>query len=746
MGTSAVLELPGVDTSAQLTSEVRGALVSICHFGLPVLTFERTDFVSRDYVVVSLLSLSLSGVLVARLCGVSEAHVSHVRARHAQGGLARIATRATGGAALSFTPAQLATLRRLRDGGRSGSEIARHLGRPVSTVNRVLASLGPTRTVGGTRPLPLEPHDEALPRVIGEVPTAASFPRDSRTEGAVQEPADAPTEGTDLAAAEPLRAGPEAYPTRYAGTALLLAAADRLGVHEALDAACARRPRTALYAARQVTCAVLAAWAAGYGSLEAMHERDAGDLGVVLGLQRSPSVRTLHRAVGDLVRTLDPTRWGAELLRAIARAHPERPHVFGVDGHFAPYKGPAPIDKGWDSKRRIATRGRQEARISDDAGVTWTAFDVGAGDALSGTLERAVQTLRAQLGDERPLVLAMDRGGFDFDVLDTLDRLGVFYVIYVPNSVSMPQLDARAAEKPGEGIEEVSWSHPRLLHRSRLVMQWDPPRGIPIATNLPTLLDAEAVVELLRSLRGWQENGIKAARAFAFIDALVDRGGASYAPDDRLVENPAHRAQKARTEKAQAAYDAACAVRPVRGERTLAEVHGTEFLRGLQAAVEEKKLSQLPARVERRALDPDAQRATLKSTGRALLAPLKNTSDNARRWLLAALGTSLGPSDQEHDGHAWPRTLLALLRAPGTVRLEANAVEVTLTLPLPPQPHRRIAEALVALDPLGLRYADGTRSVRFRLAPRPTREAVEARNASADDRTDSRSRAMPVRT
>jgi hypothetical protein len=733
MGTTAMQELPGVDTTAQLVSEVRGALVTICHFGLPVLTFERTDPIARDFVVVTLLSLGLSGVLIARLCSVSEAHVTHVRARFAHGGLARIATRSKPGFPPRFTAQQIATVRRLHDEGLAGREIARRLGRPSSTVARIIAALPSTSEVAETEPLPFEPVAET------DVAREESVsPAPSQTEVA--------RAGSELGAAEPLREGPEAYPTRYAGTTLLLAAADRLGVHEALDAAAARRPRTALYAARQVTCAVLAAWTAGYRSFEAMHERDAGDLGVVLGLQRSPSVRTLHRAMGDLTRTLDPTRWGAELLRAVARVHAERPHVFGVDGHFAPYKGPAPIDKGWDSKRRIATRGRQEVRISDDAGTTWTAFDVAAGDALSGTLERAVQTLRAQLGDERPLVLAMDRGGFDFDVLDALDRLGVFYVLYVPDSVSMPQLDARAAENPGEGIEETLWSHPRLLHRSRLVMQWDPPRGIPIATNLPTLLDAEAVVELLRSLRGWQENGIKAARAFAFIDALVDRGGASYAPDDRRVDNPAHAAQKARTEKARAAYDAACAARPVRGERTIAQVRGAEMLRGLQAAVEEKKLEQIPARVERRELDPEAQRATLKSTGRALLAPLKNTADNARRWLLETLGAALGPSDQEHDASAWPRTLLALLRAPGTVRLEKDAAEVTLDLPLPPQPHQRIADALVALDSLGLRYADGTRSVRFRLAPRPTREAVEARNRGVDDRTDSRARNMPVRT
>jgi len=37
-----------------------------------------------------------------------------------------------------------------------------------------------------------------------------------------------------------------------------------------------------------------------------MHERDARGLGVVLGLERSPSVRTLHRAIAQMVDTYDP--------------------------------------------------------------------------------------------------------------------------------------------------------------------------------------------------------------------------------------------------------------------------------------------------------------------------------------------------------------------------------------------------------------------------------------------------------
>src|SRR6266508_6511188 len=111
---------------------------------------------------------------------------------------------------------------------------------------------------------------------------------------------------------------------------------------------------------------------------------------------------------------------------------------------------------------------------------------------------------------------------------------------------------------------------------------------------------------------------------------------------------------------------------------------------------------------------------------RALLAPLKNATENARRWLLDALGAALAPTDHEYDDSARTRTLLALLRAPGSVRFGHDQVMVTLKLNLPPTAHRRLTEALKALDTRMLRFTDGKRSVRFRLAPRTLRRDLAA--------------------
>jgi hypothetical protein len=135
------------------------------------------------------------------------------------------------------------------------------------------------------------------------------------------------------------------------------------------------------------------------------------------------------------------------------------------------------------------------------------------------------------------------------------------------------------------------------------------------------------------------------------------------------------------------------------------------------------QMKEVPKKVPRYELEPEAQRAWLKTRNRSLLQPLKYLLANARRWLLIVLGASLAPSDADCDATTVGRTLEALIRAPGSVRFDQRQVVVTLELPLPPQPHKRLACGLEALDSLGLQFNDG-RAVVFRLAPRPTHDSL----------------------
>lgn len=714
--------LPGVSEhlAAAITSRIVGKQRIVFVVGMAAWSYGLDDGPARDATIAMLLRAGIKSARIEPLLDVSHGWVHVVTEKLREGGIEAVLTHKKTGRAAKIQGARLKRLLKKAQTALSIRQLAAEMGEPKSVVARELKRAG-IKIVRPASQLSLD--DVAVPPSVDA--TSTPTPRESTDESASESapevvPQVRDEDDRELAPGVIIEPGPAAHPTPYAGTLLLCAALSATGAIAAVKEAGVRRPKSAIYPAEQVIVAMMAAWGAGFASLESMHERDAHGLGVVLGLERSPSVRTLNRAVAQMRDGFDPTVLGAALMRGVHRAAKEinagtegeegeprraiEARWFGVDGHFKAYSGDAPIDKGWDSKRRMATKGLSDVIVHDVRGWTWSVAPTGTADGLRMHLLDGGRALRAGLGDTQPIVLCSDRGGFDFEVLDALDREGFYYVMYVPASVKLPEL--RPIAPPRDGVDETPWSHPRLTHRARLLVQRDDAALIPIATNLPTLVPAEIVHEGLRACRGAQENGFKAARSFAHVDRLVDRGVASVEPDGRKVRNPAYEVVRADLERA--------ALEDISDE-------------ALDDLVED--LATTPPKIARMLLDPDAQRAVLRTRNRLLLQPLKYATDTARRWLLEALGDALAPSDHADDRDAIARTLLALLKAPGTVRFEADSVHVTLVMPLPPAPHARIDAALRAPQMRRLHTLDGRR-LRFELAPRVTRRTLAERRGA----------------
>jgi hypothetical protein len=737
-----------------------GKVIELRMRGMPVLVFEIGDGAGRDVAIASLLRAKIRDVEIQALCGVSHGWVCKVRARLRAGGIEEVVRVRPSGRPRAISARMRGRLVTLKAEGKSGRAIARALAVAPSIVSRELQALESERAVqveidaapssanAWSEPAhaPIaqraeDPPEEELvekdPSSSEESPSAeAPGGEDGVAESAEQAgededeattSAELPGENDDasspqeeeLAPGAPLPSGPTEHPTRYAGLLLVVGALCALGIRKAFEASRVSRPKGAVYDATTTLFAMMSAWIAGFVSLESMHERDARALGVVLGLERSPSVRTLHRAVAQMRATFDPSAFSAEWIRSLAAATlPER-LIFGVDGHFKTYTGEEPIDKGWDSKRRLATKGLAEVAIHDERGWTWSSVPVGAGDSLSSHVLAEARRLRAQLGDAQPIVLGFDRGGFAFDALDALDADDFCYVAYVPNTVKLPVLATIAPEH--DGIGELAWTHPKLHHRARLLVLRDGKALVPTVTNLTTLVEAQDVVEVLRSCRGAQENAFKAARAHAHIDRLVDRGDATRARDDRPIDNP-ERARLKREVAGLLEREAALAAeRATKDGRSRKAINDDRWRVGAERQLAQIELKRTPTSVPRIAIDPKAEKATLDTSNRRLLQPMKLATEGARRWLLATLHDGLVPTDKPHDADTAARTLTALLRAPGTVRFEHDAVHVTLDLPLAPEAHARLDAALRGITDRQFRFSDGRRRLVVGLAPRPTR-------------------------
>ena len=806
--TSLSFDIEGFDGG--IGSRHIGNHIEITYQGCPVMGFDATELVARDFTIASLLLAGLQGKTVAALCYTRPSRVSEVKRKIRDGGYQALSHH-PGGRRAKLVGSDLSQVRKLRRSGQTIREISEkfkvspacvfkavkgipHGGEPqqetLDGVDEPLVDSSTRAEVENTLMTEAlcehEPQvkDSQLPEVEDFVETFIEVPAEDRSlaedavfaddemlvedamltddealaedavfaddEMPVEDDVEIPSEARfspeptmssadsapelpydqpeELLPGQPLPAGPAEHSCRYAGTLLIIAAVRVLGLFRALNEAHVVRPGKSLYKSGQALVALLAAWASGFGSLEAMHERDARGLGVVLGLERSPSVRTLHRAIAQMVVAFNPIKWGIALLRGLKAAVGMVPRIFGVDGHFKPYFGKERIDKGYNTKRRIAERGLSDVLIHDEQGRIWSGVEVGAGDRLSEHLQSSARRLRRQLGIGAQVVLGFDTGGFCFVKFDALDRENLYYIGWVPATVKLPDLLSIAP--PEDGVGEQRFEHADLSadHHARLLVRRDGEALVPALTNLPETVSAREAVEMLKKVRGAQENDIKSARSFAHIDRLVDRGSPRRAPDDRLVDNPIRAELVEKRRQVRVQLKELSQSEPI-SAKDHARLDGKLFIAEATEGILNHKISGLPVKVPRVEMEPDAKRAWLKTKNRSLLQPLKYVLANGRRWLLSELGRALAPSDHEWDQNAMNRTLESLIRAPGTVCFGTDQVQVTLDLPLPPQPHARLALGLVDLDKCGLLFADGRRRVVFRLAPRPTRQALPSAQA-----------------
>lgn len=714
-----------------LTRYSDGATVQIRQGAMLLGSWREGDALCRDLFIISGWKMGLRGVTLAALAAKAPSHVSRVIAAYEREGARSLWVRPRVGARPKLSAQQKDHARALRNQGQTHRAIARHFGVSASVIHGATKGVRVAPEPAEPEPLPLAQDIDATDDAPSESAAPAQDPLPHGDAPPAQPPVDAPPplptevdgDGEDaLGAGVELAPDGRAHPTRYAGTTLIAAALLRLGLVSAMARASISRPRRAVYSATQAMVALSSAWASGLGSLEAMHERDARALGVVLGLERSPSVRTLWRAVAQMCAVYDPVQWWVGWMSELRAVHIPALPVYGVDGHFKPYAGDARIDKGYSTVRRMPMRGVSTVRLMDLSGFTWSDRPVWAPSNLRDHLLDTLAALREIEGEARPIVLVFDRGGFDVEVLDALDAAGGYYVTWVPACVWTPELRAIATEDGA--VAEVPWEHPRLKHRSRLLVQRDGDSCVPATTNLPTWVDATTAVSLLRRGRGMEENGIKAARAFVPIDRLDDRGAVDERPDDRLVDNPERtRLQGLERAAQRAELRLRRALECAEGEARVAVQAQLDAAVAQRTTSREQRLK-AAKKVTRVSLDPEARRAELDTRNRQLLLPVKNATENARRWLLWRLGEGLSPSAHAWDEDTRARTLAALIRAPGWVRRYADRVEVELELPLPPLPYARLAEALRRLD--GTLQDISGRSLVVRLAPRPTKATVRS--------------------
>lgn len=179
----------------------------------------------------------------------------------------------------------------------------------------------------------------------------------------------------------------------------------------------------AFYGLRTVLVTLVAMALLRIRRIEQMRDGQPRTLGLVLGLDRAPDVKTLRGKVGAL---LARGRM-AEVSTAVAqgRARATGPiHTVYIDGHVTVYHGQAKVGETWSARCRKVVKGQTANWANLPGGMPLVAIQSEFNEGLSRALPGVVAELRRILPAGTKPLLAFDRGGYSaltFEQLLALD-------------------------------------------------------------------------------------------------------------------------------------------------------------------------------------------------------------------------------------------------------------------------------------------------------------------------------------
>lgn len=158
----------------------------------------------------------------------------------------------------------------------------------------------------------------------------------------------------------------------------------------------------------------------GIPSIEALKLVNAGELGVLLGLNRIPEKETVRDQLCQLAQQYRSSELIDQFAHQLLQLGQIDPEVFFVDGHFLPYYGLNVIAKGYYTVRRLAMKGNELYAVTDLEGRPLFFINESNEIDFRPIISRCAAKL-IDLGISRPL-LVFDRGGYGINFFKELSQ------------------------------------------------------------------------------------------------------------------------------------------------------------------------------------------------------------------------------------------------------------------------------------------------------------------------------------
>jgi transposase len=495
--------------------------------GHRIAQYQFDDYLTERVLMTQLAEVSpIKDREIARAFGIHATSLSRYRAMTRSGGTSALLPLKTGPRKPSkLTPEMRARIIRLREQeGLSSQAIAKRLSRDKR-------SIGYRSVSKVLREHREEPQQTALAL---ETPSGEKAEREIKVE----------------------RKSPESQSSRYAGSMLLYAALQWLGLWEVLKGVGARVGAWRRFDAFQTVGMIVMCFALRFHSIEDLKNGRRKDLGAIIGAAEGPSLQTLRRKVMELSESLDPKDVSRELFRRYLELEPVWEGLYYVDGHFCPYYGGHPTAKGWNSQRHMAMPGHTDVYIHDVRGRVLFFLSQPLNDSLARSIPRMVEEIRRAHG-ETPFTLVFDRGGYSPKLFRWLSEEKIGFISYLRGRKAKRRYAEDKFESKWYEFEKKRhyyWIYEKKtrLHGAGLIrtLVWLDEDGqqIPVLTNLDQTLKPACVVHCLR-LRWRQENALKYLKEHYAIDQIIQYGAQAEVDDERRMKNPARVRLKSRIDE-----------------------------------------------------------------------------------------------------------------------------------------------------------------------------------------------------
>ncbi|MGH7310342.1 MAG: putative transposase, partial [Candidatus Rokuibacteriota bacterium] len=329
---------------------------------------------------------------------------------------------------------------------------------------------------------------------------------------------------------------------RYGGALLALPALLTLGVLEAGEQTYGMLKK-AFYGLR-ATLLVLAFMALlRIRTPEQLQGHPPGELGVLLGLDRAPEVKTLRRKLWELSGRGQATQFSQRLAERWVREQADAVGLLYVDGHVRPYHGTAhTLPAAWSAKRRLCLPATTDIWVNQQDAQPLFVVTAPANDDLLAMLRRAILPEVRRLVGERRVTMVFDREGWSPTFFQEVHTQGFDVLTYrkgayaawprrafqtVTGVVDGRRVSYELAERSTELVPGF-----RMREVRRLCANGHQTAIVTTRNDLPIEVVASRMFE-----RWTQENFFRYMRQHFALDALVTYA-VEPADPERSIPNP----------------------------------------------------------------------------------------------------------------------------------------------------------------------------------------------------------------